>query len=80
MNSAPDPSKDKLLWLRDHCKQKAGWHRSQARKWSRSVNPDHRLKVAEEQAWADHWQQTADEIEKVIQAAINEAAIILAKP
>jgi hypothetical protein len=37
------------------------------------------LKVAEEQAWADHWQQTAEEIEKVIQAAINEAAIIYGK-
>ena len=77
MNEAPDPAKDKLLWLRDHCKQKAGWHRSQAKKWSRSVNPAHEEKVIWEKAWEDHWQKTADELEKVIQAAIQEAVMIL---
>lgn len=77
MTEAPDPSKDKLLWLRDHCKQKAGWHRSQVKKWSRSINPDHKVKVTFERGWEEHWQKAADELEKVLQAAVKEAALIL---
>ncbi len=69
------PEGNKLLWLLDHCKYKARWHRKEAGKWGGSRNEaqreQHQQKADEAIAWAEHWEQLVKEITTVIEKKLK---------